>query len=128
MLRFLLLFCVLLSSISNAEENSVYSDSISHQILTQKPEAVLFQTEDRLYLRSDKIYPTDKGLFLGDAESAISIPMVFSDSSGCYLPCGSFWAAEKYWFCITYECKNYLGTFRNRSGKCPVCSKLGRPG
>lgn len=126
MIQALLLFCTFLCNIAIAEEEMPLDDLISNQILAEQPEAVLFCTESKLYLRPDTIYPTNSGLFIGHSHSAILIPVVFSDASGCYVPRGNFSRPESYWMCANQECSNYQRIFRNSSGQCHRCGLTGK--
>ncbi len=120
MLKVFLFFCTVFSTFSFATENEelmVSQSFIYQQIVEKQPDAVFFCTEERLYLRPEKVILTDRGIFVGEVE----IPTLHSDTMGCYVLSKS----SGKWVCCTRDCPNFRNTFRNESGYCPGCGRKG---
>jgi hypothetical protein len=98
---------------ASEERSSVIQDLICNQIITEAPEAVLFATNDKIYLKPDRIHITSHGIWVDH----IPINGLFSDSQGCWLAKPSV----EYWMCVTKGCVNYQRVFRSSNGICPLC-------
>lgn len=107
----------------------VPQDPFFLDILTDQPDSILFCTDTRIYLRPEKIHPTQHGILIGDQGSFIAIPFLVSDRTGCYLLTGSRPSAEYtgYWVCWNEECSNYGKVWRSKSQYCSLCKKPGQP-
>jgi hypothetical protein len=118
MIRSLLLFIFASSfAVANDSDENISLDALSRQILEEEPDAVDHCTVDKMYLKSEKIFPTDGGLFLGDASFSLPLPLVLADSSGCYLPyAGSNKENTGYWYCL--ECGSLWHSLTTPS-RCP---------
>lgn len=118
MFKVLLLF-ITLSTICTANEREktiLNDDSIYQQIIEKRPDAILCYQENKLYLRSEKLILTDRGVFLGN----IAIPALFSDTIGCYVD-----SRSSRWICCTRGCANFRNVFHNSDGICPYCHRQG---
>jgi len=109
----------LFSLVEANEEPIVKQDLICQQIMEEEPSAILFCTENKIYLHHEKIQVSSAGLFVGN----VHIPRLFSDSTGCWLQ-----KPNSYWICRTPSCSNYQKVYHNPSGKCPQCHLEGDPG
>jgi hypothetical protein len=118
MMRKLMIF--ILSVISVAayaiDRNMVEEDQIYKQITTDAADAISFQTENRIYIYPEMITITNQGIFVGN----VNVPALFSSPMGCWLH-----RPMNYWFCINPDCSDYNAVYRNNSGLCPTCHKLG---
>ena len=117
--RLFFIMCMAFSGLLAAAENSFISD-----ILTYQPDSVLFLSDSKLYLRSEKIHATPGGIVIGDQQSYIPVPFLFSDEMGCYLPTASR-AVVSYWMCYNPHCENYKKIWRGKSPNCPKCGEEG---
>ncbi len=118
MLKVLLLLITLSTTCSaNDREKNILNDrSIYQQIIENRPDAILCYQENKLYLRSEKLSLTDHGIFLGN----ITIPLLLSDSTGCYVD-----SRSSRWICCTRGCSNFRNIFHNSDGICPYCHRKG---
>lgn len=87
--KFLTLMAVLVSSICLANEAYIPLDNeVMDKIEANKNTCVAGYTENRIYLHSDRIVPTERGMYLNlNDKDFVLLPSVSSDSNGCYLPC-----------------------------------------
>jgi hypothetical protein len=131
--RILLLVCVVCSSLAMANDKPDISVAdplaFTSDILTHQPDSVFFRTDERIYLRPEKIHPTSRGIFIGDQGTLIEIPFLCSDRMGCYVPSNNRLGVDYtgYWVCWNDKCKNYGKVWRSKSQYCPVCRESGQP-
>ncbi len=102
-----------------ADESITNDDSFCKRIMETKPEAILYSTQDRLYLRPTDILITEHGIFVG----GIKVPILMSDLQGCYYPVDS--KKSNKWVCCTTYCPNFRQIFHSYSGVCPECGRQG---
>lgn len=74
------------------------------QILEEQPDSVKFYDQGKLYLKSERILATEKGLFLCDENSAIFLPIIHSADRGSFVTMAP--RDERMDF---YQCSNHKG-------------------
>ncbi len=68
----------------NLDDEAIITE-LSHNL-----DAVRFVSRGKVYLKPERIIPSDSGMLLvKDDLSTILLPKVFSDRHGCYILCGS---------------------------------------
>lgn len=92
--------------------------------MSEQPDAIIHYQEDKLYLKPERIIPTQNGLFLYDNNSAIRLAVVFSDQQGCYIRCVQYDELAGFYKCTNKDCNNVWDP--NRSRKCPKCGSPGK--
>jgi hypothetical protein len=100
------------------EDGMIDQNSVYLQIMQEEPGAILFQTEDKIYLQPESIRVTSQGIYVGN----ISISALHSNAIGCWLQ-----RPVNYWFCTNADCSNYNQVYASPTGKCPVCGRAGDP-
>lgn len=128
MIRILVILCVGFSYLAwaNQEDANESVNPLCEQIYEQQPRAILFCTDDRMYLNPEMIFPTTEGLFLGDNYSSIAIPQLLADSSGCYLALSSGPGPNddtRYYVCRNKDCVENGKIRYGGTSRCPTCSK-----
>lgn len=116
---FILIGIAFFNLVAANNEFSVNQSIIYQQIIENEPDAILFITEDKLYLHHEMIHISSQGIFVGKTP----IEMLNSDATGCWLQ-----RPVEYWICSNPDCANYQKVFSSSSGKCPVCRREGDPG
>lgn len=94
-LNFFFVFVLSIASLCAHEDiNSQQSDYLGTspivlQIISEQAESVQYDDSKngKLYLKAEKIYPTNNQLWLYDDVTAILLPAVYMDQSGYYILC-----------------------------------------
>jgi hypothetical protein len=98
--KVLTLTAILACSIGFAQDAADAIDNrIIDGILANKKTCMMSCSEDRIYLNTSRLLPTEQGLYLNlnDADYVL-LPTLNSDSNGCYLLCGGR-VQPKRWQC-----------------------------
>ena len=93
--------------------------------MSDQPDSIVDCLEGRIYLKAERIYPTEKGLFLCNEDSAIPIPTLHSDQQGCYLNCAQFDQLVVFYKCTNPNCRNVWDPYAY-GYRCPKCKSPGR--
>jgi len=108
----LTLIAFLASSVGFAQ--AATENQVIDKILANEKTCVIGSFEDRIYLNTNRLLPTDQGLYLNlnDADY-ILLSTLNSDSNGCYVPCGSRVQPRRWqcpychlWWELGEECTN----------------------
>lgn len=104
----------------------VQTDDVIAQIVDEQPDSIHQCHQGRLYLKPERIYATEKGLFLYSQHSVIKLPFLYSDELGCHM--GSIVNSNGYVF---YQCTNkkcqYVFNAKTQGTTCPICGSPGKP-
>ena len=84
----LTLIAILASSIGFAQDTiDILDDGIIDEIVANKNTCVVGSSKDRIYLNPNRIFPTEKGLYLNlNDTDYVLLPTLNSDSQGCFIP------------------------------------------
>jgi len=91
------------------------------EILTIKESWVREMNEDKLYVYSEQIYPSDQGIFLHVGnDQFIEIPTLYSDANGCYVLARSIKITKP---CPLCGFERLSGAFPCKNPECPSNKK-----
>lgn len=89
MAKFFMVMAIFIFSFSFAHQvdRSAYNE-ILDKIEANKNICVDGVSEDRIYLKPDRLFPTEQGIYLNLNDiDYVHLPILNSDSNGCYVPC-----------------------------------------
>lgn len=70
------------------ESNNFFDNEVMDKIEANKNTCVYGYTENKVYLKPDRIFPTEQGVYLNlNDVDYVLLPTLNSDSNGCYVPC-----------------------------------------
>ena len=124
-----LMFILPIVSILANENASAYTpkcqkiSSTIIQIITEQSDSIQYFDGERLYLKVERICPTNNGLLLCNNHSSILLPTLFTDPMGYYLPCLKTCRMK----CINPECKYCCWDAYKYGIECPHCEYPGDP-
>ena len=95
-------------------------------IMKEQPDSIEFYEEGKLYLKSEKIFPTRNGLFLCNKNSFISLPIVHSTERGSYITFQPKDEWRVFYKCSNPKCGNeFLGPWKmGQTSICPLCRSV----
>ena len=123
---FVIVFLTTVSAtlLGHPSQDEVISESLSYieKIVTQAPEIIKQHSDEKFYLKEERVFSTDDGeyLLLSDHHNIpIHNSLVFSDNDGHYLSLSGQVLTEKLFKNVCYDCrKEWPGGFALR---CPFC-------
>ena len=99
---------------------SQLEDRILEKLMENADSMVIGATENRIYLRPEKIVPTNHGLaFYGSECEEYILPAVFSDDFGCYV---NYYRNTEY-YCV--KCRKTR--LADENGRCRYCGNIIAP-
>lgn len=124
-----LLFCNVLSAgidqISNQNQtyiNEQLRNGLIFEILINNLSAVKYAKKGKIYLKPDRILPSEQGLMLiGDDLSQILLPQVYSDINGCFVKSSNNSSFLNHYFMNCWNC-SFQFPADTATTCCPRCN------
>ncbi len=93
-------------------------DAVLNEIIANDHCCISNVTDDKVYINPDRIFPTQHGLFLNvDEDRIVAIPVLYSDSQGCYIQVAARVKVTKP--CPYCGWERTSGAFKCRNKDCP---------
>ena len=121
-----ILSCTIILADENVSPCELKCQEISSaitQIIEEQSDSIQSFDGARLYLKTERIFPTNHGLLLCNSQSSILLPSLFADQTGCYIPCVKKCRMK----CINPRCKYCCWDAYEDGIACPACGEPGDP-
>lgn len=93
-------------------------DALLSEIISTDHSCISNVIDDKVYIHPERIVPTEGGLFLSlDPDLFVEIPLLCSDSHGCYVQTGRYIKVTKP--CPHCGCERTSGAWKCRNPDCP---------
>lgn len=107
------------SPVEDIPEQELNPETIVELVDSNDP-SILRVEDEKIFIRSDKISPTDRGLFLKASGKNIRLPQVQSSQNGCYISYSQV-VATVYPTMNCRKCSLLFSPTIFNLGKCPHC-------